>query len=117
MRDEQPGWTTMCRENRQALVSSRDHALTVNKVRHRNVCCVSYLTISQDVGRGCVRPIRRLQQIVKCHTLPRGIELRPFSDAVNVRLDHGLREPFELCPIPFAKQVSAPLKGKSPVFE
>jgi len=49
--------------------------------------------------------------------LPCRIELRPFGDAVNVRLDRGLRERLELCPIPVAEQRSARLKGKSPIFK
>src|SRR5262249_11116905 len=40
-----------------------------------------------------------------------------FRDAVNVRLDRGLRQRFELCPAPFPKRRCAKLNSEIPVLE
>src|SRR5262245_53656180 len=52
MRDEQPGRTTMRRQDRQALISGRDHASTANEIRDRKVCRVTSVTMRHDVGCG-----------------------------------------------------------------
>src|SRR5258708_23331141 len=46
MRHEQPGWTTMRRQNRQALISARDHALAANEIRDGAFWSVSSSAIS-----------------------------------------------------------------------
>src|SRR5262245_32474424 len=52
MRHEQPRWTTMRWQNRQALVSSRDHALAANQIGDRDICHVTTVAVSHDVRRG-----------------------------------------------------------------
>src|SRR5262249_25123403 len=113
MRHEQPSWTTMRWRNRQALIPGRDHPLTLNEIRDGDVCSVTPVAMSHDVGCGRLFEAYRLQYIVKCRALPRRIEFRPFGDAVNIRLDRGLRERLELCPLPFAEQGPAELKSES----
>ena len=103
--------------NRQALVPGRDHPLTPSEIHDGDVCCVTPVAMSHDVGCGRLREAYRLQQIVKSHALPSRIEFRPFGDAVNISLDGRLRGRLELCPVPFAEQGSAALKGVSPVFK
>src|SRR5262245_26411483 len=114
MRHEQPGRTAMRRQNRQALISGRDHAFTANEIRDGKVRCVTSVTMSYDVGFGWLRETRCFQQIVECHALPCRIELRPLCDAVNVSLSRCLRKSLELRPPPFAELRFAQVKGQSP---
>src|SRR5262249_4641135 len=117
MRDEQPSWTAMCRRNRQTRIAGHDSPLAPNKVRHGDVRCVISVAMSHDIRSRRVRQANRLQKIVKRHALPCRIQLRPFRDAVNVRLDRGLRQRFELCPAPFPKRRCAKLNSEIPVLE
>jgi hypothetical protein len=98
-------------QNRQAVIAGRDHALAANEICDRDVCCVTSVAMSHDVGLGRLREAHCLHQIVKCHALPARIELRPFGDTVNILFDRGLRERLELYPAPFAEQRSVKLKG------
>ncbi len=60
---------------------------------------------------------RGREQVVERHALPERVELRPFCDAMNVRLDCGLGERLEFSPCPLAELQSVELKRKSPVFQ
>src|SRR5262249_37515062 len=104
VRHEEPGRTTMLGRNRRALIAGHDQTSAANEIGNRKVRCVTSIAMGHDVRFGRFCAARRSQQRVKCHSLPSGIELRPFRNTVNVGPDGSLRERVELLPIPTSKQ-------------
>src|SRR5262249_17860446 len=104
MRHEQTGRTAMRRSNWHPPISGDDPPPTANEILDRDVCRVPSIAMSHDVGCGRIGEADCLQQIVERDALPCGIELRPFGNAVNVRLERRLRERLELRPVPFPEQ-------------
>ena len=76
----------MCRQNRQVVISRRNHAVAANEISRWHICCVAAITMGHEVGRRRFIDAGRLQEIVKRHPSPRRIELRPFCNAMEVCL-------------------------------
>jgi hypothetical protein len=115
MRHEKAGGTAVRRSNRQ--VPGYDHPLSTNEILDGKVGRVTSVTMGHDVRCGRFGEADCLQQLVKRDALPRGVELRPLGNAVNICVDRRLRERLELRPGPFSKQRSAGLKSEAPVLK
>ena len=57
---------------RQALVAGRDHALAANEIRDGDVCCVTAVAMSHDVGCGRLREataFNRSSKVTPCQVV------------------------------------------------
>ena len=115
MWNEKSGWTAVRGWNRRSVVASRDHALAADKVGDWDICRVASVAVRHDVKRWRLLDGRGREQVVERHALPDRVELRPFCDAMNVRLDCGLGERVEFSPCPLAELQSVEVKPKSPL--
>src|SRR5512143_1773957 len=113
---DEPGRAAVFGRKRTIVVVPRDEGLTINDVRQRHIGRIAIDGVGNDELR-LVIDLDLLQQRIDADAMPARIEVRPFSDAVNIDDEILLRKFKEVRPRPRDRFLDETFNGESPLIQ